>query len=154
MKRLRVGAVLAFAVIAAGLIVAGCGDSEEKNDYVDQVNELQLAYVDDVTEAVGANPPSTPKEAAAAAGELAELTDGVADDIEAVDAPEDVADLHDQLVAALRGVATDITKTQGALTSGDPQKATEAATQLQTAITGAQTELNSLIEQINSTLQE
>lgn len=154
MKRLRIGAVLAFAVIAAGLIAAGCGDTEDKNAYVDEINELQLAYVDDVTQAVAGAPPTNAKEAAAAAGELADLTEGVADEIEAVEPPEDVADLHGQLVEALRGVATDITGAQDALTSGDQAEATDAATQLQGAITNAQTELNSLIEQINTTLQD
>ena len=141
-------------MLAAGLIAAGCGDAEEKNDYVDQVNELQLAYVDDVTAAVSGDAPSTPNGAAEAAGTLAELTNGVADDIEAVEPPEDVADLHQQLVDELRSVATQITDAEDAIANGNPQEAAQAATELQTAITGAQTELNSLINEINSTLQE
>ncbi len=153
MNRFRLGSMVAIATLAAGLLLAGCGDNEQKNDYVDQINELQLAYVDDVTTAVSEQPPTNPEEAAEAAGTLAELTNGVADDIEAVEPPEDVADLHQQLVDELRGVADQISDAQGAIAGGDPDEAAKAATDLQSAITATQTTLNGLIDQINSTLQ-
>ena len=153
MSRVRTGSAFA-ALLAAALIAAGCGDAEEKEDYVEEVNKLQEAYVEDVTAAVSATAPSTPKEAAAAAGTLAELTNGVADDIEAVKPPEDVADLHQQLVDELRSVATQITDAEGAIADGSAQEAAQAAIELQTAITGTQTELNNLIGEINTTLQE
>lgn len=155
MSRLRSAPALVLALVLAAFVAAGCGgDSEEKNDYVDQVNELQLAYVDDVTALVSAAPPTTPQESAEVATELADLTEGVADDIEAVDPPEEVADLHDELVATLRDVVDQIRGAQKELASDDPQAAANAASELQAATSGAQTELNSLIDQINTTLQE
>ena len=155
MTSLRRISVLAFAVVsigAAGGLAAGCGDSEEKNDYVDQINDLQLAYVDDIT-ALVSEAPTTAKASAQLAADMAEITQGLADDIAAVTPPEEVTDLHDQLVTTLEGVSTQITDAGDAIANGNPQQAAAAATELQTATTEAQTELGSIIDQINSELQ-
>ena len=151
MASLRRTSALAFAVVS--IVGAGCGDTEEKNDYVDQLNDLQLAYVDDVTELVSGSPPTTPDAAADVAGDLAELTQGLADDFAAVDTPEEVTDLHDQLVTQVEDISAQIEGAEEGLASGNAQEATQAATELQAATTAAQTELGSIIDQINSELQ-
>ena len=134
-------------------MIAGCGDSEEKNDYVDQINELQLTYVDDVTEVVSGTPPTSPEAAAEVAGNLGDVTQGLADDIAAVEPPEEVADLQEQLVGTVEDIAAQIEDAEETLANGNPQEAAQAATALQTATSEAQTELGSIIDQINSELQ-
>jgi hypothetical protein len=147
-------AAFGLPLVVAGALIAGCGDSEEKNDYVDEVNELQLAYVDDVNQLVSGAPPTSPNELGQVATDLASLTEDLAVDIDSVEPPDEVADLHDQLVGELKGVAAQIEDAEAQISSGNPQEAVKAATELQQATTDARTELDSIISEINSTLQE
>jgi len=156
MNRLRRVSAVAVAVVsigAAGAFASGCGN-DEANDYVEEINDLQLAYVDDVTALISGTPPTTAEGSAEIAGDLADLTQGLADDISAVDPPEEVADLHGQLVTTLEDVSGQITDAEETIASGNPQQAAEAGAQLQQATTEAQTQLRSIIDQINSTLQD
>ena len=65
-----------------------------------------------------------------------------------------MADLHDQLVAAIRDVGARIGDAEQAFSSGNPQQAAQAALELQSATTDLQTELNTVIDDINAQLQE
>lgn len=149
---IKLGSVLAIAAVA--VIAVGCGDVEEQNDYVEQVNALQNELVAEVTDAVSGTPPSNPRQAAAVAGELGDIFSASADDIEAVTPPEEVADLHAQLVETIREIADQIASAEDAFTSGNAQEAAQAATELQNATNSAQTELNSLIDQINAEFED
>ena len=64
--------------------------------------------------------------------------------------PEEVADLHAQLVGELRQIADRIAKAEDAFRDADAQQAAEAATELQQATNQAQTDLNELIDEINA----
>ena len=130
--------IAAIAVIAS-LLAAGCGDSSEKNDYVDDVNALQNDLVADVS-AAAATTPTNQKQAA--------------DGFEAVDPPDDVADLHSQLVDQIRSIAAETRKAEQTLRQGTPQEAQKALSQLQTAATDAQNRLNMLIDEINADLHD
>ena len=151
MHRFRTAFALGFAVVLA-LAVASCGN-EEDNDYVGEVNSLQEAYVEDVTE-LTTTPATSANAVAKTATELSELTAGLAADIEAVDPPDDVTDLHQQLVDAMNGVADEIGGLESRLSGADPQQAIQAATDLTAAVTDSQTEIRSLIDQINEQLNE
>jgi hypothetical protein len=145
--RARVLSVV-FAIGAAAAIAAGCGN-EEQNDYVDQVNAIQEDIAAAATEA-SSSAPSNPKEAAQAGHQIADAFAAGADDLAAIDPPEDVADLHQQLTDELSGVAEDIDSAADTFETGNAQQAAAAAVDLQTSVTEAQTEVNSLIDQINS----
>ena len=148
MKRsARVSAVLTAAVAAAA-IVAGCGN-EEQNDYVDEVNAIQQEIADAATDA-GASAPSDPKEAAAVGHQIADAFAQGAEDLQAVDPPEEVADLHEQLTQQLTQVADDINSAADTFESGNAQQSAQAATELQQSVTQAQTEVNRLISEINN----
>ena len=146
--------LLALVVLASALLAAGCGDSGEKNDYVDEVNQLQNDLVTQVTQATAGANPTTQKQAADYAGTIAGIFGSAADDFAAVDPPEDVADLHSQLVDAIRSIADDTKKAEQTLRTGSPQEAQKALTDLQTAASDAQTQLNSLIDEINADLHD
>ncbi len=143
----RVYSVL-IAIFAAAALVAGCGN-EEQNDYVDQVNSIQEEIATAATEATTSTP-TNPKEAAQAGHAIADAFQAGADDLAAIDPPEEVADLHQQLTQQLSGVADDINNAADAFESGNAQQAAQAAVELQQSVTTAQTEVNSLIEQINT----
>ena len=144
--------ILAIAV-AASLLVAGCGDNGEKNDYVDDVNALQRDLVSEVSDSASATP-TNQKQAADYAGEIAGIFSTAADRFEAVDPPDDVADLHSQLVDQIRSIAADTRKTEQTLRDGTPQQAQKALNQLATTAADAQNRLNMLIEEINADLQD
>jgi hypothetical protein len=146
--------LLAAGLLAAALLATGCGDTGEKNDYVDEVNQLQTTLVNEVTQATTKANPTTQKQAADYAGTIADIFSKSADDFEAVDPPEDVADLHSQLVEEIRSIAADTKKAEKTLRTGSPQEAQQALTDLQTAAMAAQNQLNSLIDEINADLHD
>ncbi|MGH2985639.1 MAG: hypothetical protein ACRDLO_02990 [Solirubrobacterales bacterium] len=141
-------------LLFAALALVACGSNEEDNDYVEQVNEIQNRLVDEVTETVSGEPPANPNAAAGVAADLEGVFESTADEFEAIEPPEDVADLHDQLVAAIRGVGTRIGEAEKAFASGSSQRAARAALELQTATTDLQPRLNTLIDDINAQLQD
>jgi outer membrane murein-binding lipoprotein Lpp len=144
--------ILAIAVVAS-LLAAGCGDGDEKNDYVAEVNELQNDLVADVTAAAGQTPTSQ-KEAADYAGEIAAVFSQAADRFAAVEPPQDVADLHSQLVDQIRSIAAQTRRAEQTLRNGTPEEAQKALRKLQTAATDAQNRLNMLIDEINADLRD
>ncbi len=150
MRRMHRAGIAAIA-LAAATIAAGCG-SEEQNEYVDEVNALQTELVTEVTETVSSVPPTDPKGFADVAAELQATFDAKADEFEAVDAPDDVAQLHGELVETIRAVGTQIGDAEAGFASGNPRKAQQSALALQEAGTELQTQLNGLIDEINAEL--
>ena len=148
MKRSARVSMVVIAIAAAAGIAAGCGNGEQ-NDYVDQVNAIQQDIADAATEA-GSSAPSNPQEAADVGHQIADAFAQGADDLEAVDPPEEVADLHQQLTDELSTVSDDINQAADTFESGNAQQAAQAAVDLQSSVTEAQTTVNSLIDQINS----
>ena len=141
------------ALLVAGALATGCGN-EEQNDYVDQVNEIQTQLVSDVTDATTGVTPTNAEQAAGLADDMAAVFNDAADQLEAVDPPDDVADLHQQLVDELRSIGDQVTEAADAFTKGSAQAAAQAALELQRATTESQTKLNGLVDQINSQLQD
>lgn len=150
----RVLCAVGVLLLAAALALAACGSNEEDNDYVEQVNEIQNRLVEEVTETVSGEPPANPKAAAEVAADLEGVFTITADDFEAVEPPQDVADLHDELVAAIRGVGGRIGEAEKAFASGSSKQAARAALELQTATADLQPQLTALIDDINAQLQE
>ena len=141
-------------LLAGAHALAACGSNEEDNDYVEQVNGIQEQLVDDVTETVSGAPPANPKAAAEVAGELEGVFASTADELDALERPQAVADLHYELVAAIRGVGARIGEAEKAFASGNSKQAARAALALQTATTDLQPQLTALIDDINAQLRE
>ena len=151
MTRLRTALAIGI-VLALSLVTVACG-SEEENDYVDEVNALQTDFFSQFQD-LTAETPSSAGDVAATTTELADLTSQLATDIEAVEPPEQVADLHQQFVDELNKLADELAGLEEQVRGADPQEALQAATELITAITDSQNELQSLITQINNELNE
>ncbi len=154
MNRTQRLSAVAAGLIGAASIAAGCGSAtEEANNYVDDVNDLQVELVNQVNEAVSGAQPADPNAAAQVFTDLQDVFDTAADDLDAIDPPEDVADLHQQLVGSISDVGDQIGDAEQTFSSGNSQQAAQAAAQLQSATTELQTELNGLIDDINAQLQ-
>lgn len=145
--------IAALGAVLSLLLLGGCGDGEEKDAYVDEVNTLQTDLVQQVSTAAEATP-SNQKEAADYAGRIAGIFSRAADRFAAVDSPDDVADLHSQLVEQIRSIAAETRRAERTLRDGTPEQAREALRNLRTAATDAQNRLNILIEEINSDLRD
>jgi hypothetical protein len=141
-------------LLAGAFAVAACGSNEEDNDYVEQVNEIQNRLVDEVTETVSGDPPANPRAAAEVAADLQGVFTSTANEFDAVEPPDDVADLHDELVGAIRGVGARIGEAEKAFASGSSKQAARAALELQSATTDLQPQLTALIDDINAQLHE
>ena len=124
----------------------------EANDYVEQVNEIQSRLVEDVTETVSGGPPADTEAAADVAADLQSVFADNADKLAAIAPLEEVANLHDELVRAIRGVGVRIRRAEQAFADGTPQQAARAARELQSATADLQSELRTLIDAINAQL--
>jgi hypothetical protein len=148
MTRALRAVLVAVAMIAALAFAAGCGN-EEENDYVDDVNAAQQSFLDEMTTAASTTP-TNPSQADQLIGDMQGAIDSFVSDLEGIEPPEDVADLHDELITTMSDIGDQIGELGDALTSGNPQQAAQAATQLTTAVSTAQTDVTSIIDQINS----
>jgi hypothetical protein len=89
-----------FAVLGAlALASAGCGGTEERNAYVDEVNRAQTAFARDferVTRETRAT--ATPEESQRLLRDYRAVVTGVVRRLRAADPPGEVRGLHDELV--------------------------------------------------------
>ena len=76
-----------------------------------------------------------------------------ADEIEAIEPPDNVAELHGQLVDGMRGLSDRLREAQRALAGGNAQRAAEAAADLQRETSKAQARIQDLIDRINAELE-
>ena len=149
MTRVLRAALVAMAMIAALAFAAGCGN-EEQNDYADDVNSAQESFLEEMTAAASQANPANAGQADQLIGEMQGAIDSFVSDLEGIEPPEEVADLHDELITTMSDIGGEIGELGDALTSGNPQQAAQAAAQLTTAVSSAQTEVTSIIDQINA----
>ena len=153
MRRARL--IVPVLVAASALAVAACGgDTEEKNDYVDQVNEVTTTLNEGLTEISSGAAATSPEQAATVFADFGEQLDTAAADIEGIEPPEDVADLHDQLVTQVEDLGATATNAADEIEAGGVAAVTGVATEFITAATTASTEVDATITEINSVLQE
>lgn len=161
----RAAAVLAALALAAG--AAACGSSDDGGDsggsdtaaqqplskdaYLKQVNAAQSRFAADAAKLDLANP-SSAKDFGQSLGKLEILIDTLRKRLDAIVAPEAVTTEQDELVAQLRTYGSTISKQQGALTSGDPEKAKAAAQKVGKASTDFSQQFDATIKQINDNL--
>lgn len=154
MPILRSILLVAFAAVA--LVAAGCGgDTEAKNDYVDQVNKAQTEFANQVTKLSSAIT-STSSDAAdrKTIQSYQDAVDGVVKDLEGITPPEDVKAEHQQLVDAMSQYGKSVGTALDDLQGGTAQDRLKAAQELQQASAQAGTEINQAIDAINKKLQE
>lgn len=138
------------ALLAVGLI-AGCGDTKSKNDYVDSVNKAQndfVASINKMNSSGGANG------ATDTFTQLDTAIGKVVTDLKAVDPPGDVKSLHSQLVSELGKFRTSVKSAGDAIATKDPQKIAKAQGTFGTEASKTAAEIGNTISQINKKLQE
>jgi hypothetical protein len=149
MTRSKSAFALGLALLFTALLAA-CSSSDDKNAYVDEINALQQDYQAEITE-LGV--PTTLPEVRELAATASDLDAQLAADVAAVDPPEEVADLHEELIAALEDSAAVTAEVEQIVST------TRDRAELQRAIAEANrnsettiAEFNDLIDRINEEL--
>jgi hypothetical protein len=125
-RSIRPLALACLAILA--IAVSACGS--ETNDYRKDVSKIQEKYVTQLQEqatTASQNIQSDPAAASASLEQLAATSSKMADEIAAVDPPDDKQQLADQLVGAYRQLGTSALELKEAVAENDIQKLQEAA---------------------------
>lgn len=145
-------AVLAL-IAAASLGLVACGDTAEKNDYVDEVNKVTSTLQSGLTEVSSGATANSPDQAAAVFEEFAAKLGTATTDLEEITAPEDVADLQDEIVQNLRALEAEATGGAEEIRSGGAAAIAGVVAQFLTEANRIGIEIDSTIGKINSELQ-
>jgi hypothetical protein len=147
--------LLALLLAASALSLAACdGDTEEKNDYVDQVNAVTSTLNEGLTSvSTEATAIDSPEQVSGVFAKFASSLDTAAADIDGIEPPEDVVELHDQLVEQVKSLATEAQNAADEVRAGGPAAVPGVAGQFVSEATRGGSEIDSTISEINSKLQ-
>jgi hypothetical protein len=142
---------------ALALVAAGCGgDTKKSNDYVDAVNKAQTDFADNVQK-VGSGSTAGGDPAAAAKKTFSDLggaIDKVISDLKAVKPPDDVKDLHNQLISELAEFGSQVKEAASSLSSSDPQTIASAQSKFASSASSLGTRISKTISDINTKLHD
>jgi len=149
----RPGIACLALVAAASLGLVACGDTAEKNDYVDEVNKVTSTLQSGLTVVGSGATANSPDQAAAVFEEFAAKLGTATTDLEEITAPEDVADLQDEIVQNLRALEDEATGDAEEIRSGGAAAIAGVVAQFLTEANRIGIEIDSTIGEINSKLQ-
>jgi hypothetical protein len=142
---------------AAALGLAACGDDgvDDANRYVDAVNASQQRFTSTLARLSGRiTVESSPTQDQATLAAFDDAVVRAVRDLNGVEPPEDVADLHRRLVGDLDGYGARVRRETGLLRSDDPRRLLAAQEELLGETSAVSERLNATIAQINEQLRE
>jgi hypothetical protein len=143
-------------VVALALVAAGCGnDNKASNAYVDAVNRAQNSFAasfDKLSSRITST--STPEQDQRTLVGFRRAVDRTVTDLRAIDVPDRVKPLHQQLIGEISSYGKQIDKAKSAFASEDPQAIVKAQTRLVSAVTRVSGQINHTIDQINKRLRQ
>jgi hypothetical protein len=151
LPRPAIAALVLLAAASLGLVA--CGDTAEKNDYVDEVNKVTSTLKSGLTEVASGATANSPNQSAAVFDQFAGQLETATTDLEEITAPEDVADLQDEIVQNLRALEDEATGAAEGIRSGGVAAIAGVVAQFLTEANRIGIEIDSTIGEINSTLQ-
>jgi hypothetical protein len=147
--------LLAMLVLATG--VAACGDdgtsTDDKNDYIEKVNDAQKEFADGAAKLNLANP-SSPEDFKKSLDGLDPLLSGIVADLKGIDPPEEVQAEHDKLISSMESYQKTVNDNKAGLTSGEQSATQESAQAIATASSQFSTQFDQTVDQINNKLRE
>jgi hypothetical protein len=143
MKTTRIVALLGALLLSASL-VAACG-SDEKEDYAQQVEEI-LNPLGEELQSLGdeLSASTDPDQLASGISEAEDTIDQGISDLEAIDPPEDVQQVNDDLIAALQSFNDELASVREAAESGDLEQLQKKALALPDAAVKFQEDLTDI----------
>jgi hypothetical protein len=157
MTSLGRAAIVCVAALAL-LVGAGCGgDAKESNDYVRAVNKVQTEFANSVQKAGSSSGSSSSDPAAAAKKTFADLNaaiDKVVSDLKAVDPPDKVKSLHNDLITEMTQFQAQVKAAGDSLSSKDPQTIVSAQSKFASSASTLGSRISKTISDINAKLQD
>jgi hypothetical protein len=147
-------AAAALAATALALVACG-GDTEEKNEYVDAVNEVTSTLNAGLTEVSSRGVAAgSPEEAGPVFEDFSAQLDAAAAGLSDISPPEDVASLHDELVSILEELSAESGNAADEIAAGGAAAVTGVATGFLGEANRLGAEADATITEINAKLQE
>lgn len=143
-----------LAVLGSLVVLAGCGDSIDKNAYVRDVSSVQQSTQNEanrLTENL-----SSAKTPAAVASRLQQLATAVktnADRLAAIEAPEDVTDEHQQYVELMRTFSKDLGGLAERIKTATPETIPGIMSDTSKLTSELATDEQKIVSEINQALQ-
>lgn len=137
--------------LAGTALLAGCGETETRNDYVDTVNEAQtnvFGAFEDVVQATPKNDQELIQGLASAEGVAADAVE----DLESVDVPDDAEAGHPKLVAGFEELRNLFAETADEVDEADANTVFSAVTSLANKGASIGEEIDQAIAEINQDL--
>ena len=148
--------LLAVLVLSLGVVACGGDDgssTDDKNDYIQKVNDAQKEFADGAAKLNLANP-SSPEDFKKSLDGLDPLLSGIVSDLKAIEPPEEVKAEHDKLVSSMEDYQKTVNDNKEGLTSGEQEETQKAAQAIATASSQFSTTFDSTVNSINSKLRE
>jgi hypothetical protein len=147
--------IIAACLIAATTVVlAACGDTEEKNDYVDAVNNVTSTLntgLGDVSSQ--ANQVDAPDQVATVFTDFAAQLETATTELDEITPPDEVSELHDQLVGELQELTDSANAAAEGIEGGGAAALVTTAQEFIAEATRISTEADATITEINNELQ-
>ena len=150
----------AAAICCASLLLvaaAGCGggDTASKNDYVEAINKAQTDFANNVqkvgsSSSTGSDPAEAAKQTFTS---LSTAIDKVVADLKGVEAPDEVKDLHNDLISEMEEFKGQVKDAADSLESKDPTAILKAQSKFAQSASTLGTRISKTISDINSKLQ-
>ena len=146
--------IAACLVAATAVMLVACGDTEEKNDYVDAVNNVTSTLNTGLTDvSAQANAADSPDQIADVFSQFATQLDTATKDLDEITPPEGVDDLHEKLVGELEELTAAANTAADGVSAGGASGVVTTAQQFVAEATRISAEADATISQINSELQ-
>ncbi len=154
MPRLLRLTIAACLIAATTVVLAACGDTEEKNDYVDAVNNVTSTLnsgLSDVSSQAGSV--DSPDQVAGVFTDFAAQLETATTELEDISPPEEVTSQHDDLIADLQALSEEASTAAEEIKSGGAAALVATAQGFIAEATRISTEADATITEINSELQ-
>ena len=147
--------LVAAALAATALALVACGgDTEEKNEYVDEVNEVTSTLNAGLAGIASQGTAGSPEEAGTVFEDFSTQLDAAAADLSGISPPEDVASLHDELVSILEELSAESGNAANEIAAGGAAAVTGVSTGFIGEANSLGAEADATISEINAMLQE
>jgi len=114
----------ALLAVSAALLVAGCGSTGSKNDYVNSVNQATTALTQSMS-SIGQVSNSDPAAVASTLEKGGKAIDKAATDFAAITPPDNAKHAHDEMVSGLHSLAGTFADAADAARAKNTQKLVE-----------------------------
>jgi ABC-type glycerol-3-phosphate transport system substrate-binding protein len=152
----RAGLALLLLLLTMAGALAGCGggDTDKKNAYVDEVNAAQQSFATTFEQlSTRITSSSTPTQDKRTLQGFQKAIDKTTAQLQGVEPPGSVKQLHQQLIDEISSYGAAITKFEDAL-GGDVVQLSKAQATLATKTSQTSADINRTIERINQKLRE